>query len=100
MAHREQIHRQVLRALAEVAPDADPKRLQPGVAFRDQIEFDSLDFLNFVLALEKRLEVRIPEADYPRLSTLEGCLDYLDSGRRRDEEPAVGRAPHRGRPRS
>ena len=80
MAHREQIRRHVLRALAEVAPDADVGRLEPRVAFRDQIEIDSLDFLNFVLALEKRLGMRIPEVDYPRLSTLDGCLDHLASG--------------------
>lgn len=88
MAHREQIRRHVLRALAEVAPDADLERLEPRVAFRDQIEIDSLDFLNFVLALEKRLGIRIPEADYPRLSTLEGCLDHLGSGL----APAASRA--------
>jgi len=99
MAHREQIRRHVLRALAEVAPEADPQHLQPGVAFRDQIEFDSLDFLNFVLALEKRLEVRIPEADYPRLSTLDGCLDHLDSDDRRDEGTAGARPARRPRPR-
>jgi acyl carrier protein len=82
VAHRDAIRREILRALAEVVPDADPERLRPGVAFRDQIEIDSLDFLNFVLALEKRLGVRIPEADYPKLSALEGCLAYLGAGKR------------------
>jgi acyl carrier protein len=68
---------QILRILAEVAPDAETGQLRPDVAFRDQIEIDSLDFLNFVLALEKRLRIRIPEADYPKLATLDGCLAYL-----------------------
>jgi acyl carrier protein len=67
----------ILRILAEVAPDADTAGLRPDVAFRDQIEIDSLDFLNFVLALEKRLRIRIPEADYPKLATLDGCVAYL-----------------------
>jgi len=82
MARREQIQRQVRQALAEVAPDADLEGLRPDVAFRDQIELDSLDFLNFVLALEKRLRIHVPEADYPKLSTLDGCTAYLGVARR------------------
>jgi hypothetical protein len=97
MSHREDLRRHVLRALAEVAPDVDLGGLRPGVVFRDQIEIDSLDFLNFVLALEKRLGVRIPEADYPRLSTLDGCLERLDPVRPRDEERAPVRPARRSR---
>ena len=75
----------VLDALAGVAPDIDAAALagqlsMPGgidVNFRDQAELDSVDYLNFVLALERALDVHIPEQDYPRLSCLRGCLDYL-----------------------
>ena len=63
----------VLRRVVPVAPvDLDPE--QP---FRDQFEMDSLDFLNFVLRLEESLGVEIPEIDYPKLASLQGCLDYL-----------------------
>jgi acyl carrier protein len=55
----------------------DPSALDPDLAFRDQFEIDSVDFLNFVIGLEKQLGRRIPEADFPRLSSLKGCLDYL-----------------------
>jgi acyl carrier protein len=72
---------QVLEALAEVAPEADPETLDPARSFRDQLDFDSVDFLNFALALEKRLQVRIPETDYPRLSSLDGCIAYLQDRR-------------------
>jgi acyl carrier protein len=96
VAQREQIRRQVLQALAEVAPDADVEALRAGVAFRDQIELDSLDFLNFVLALEKRLRIHVPEADYPKLSTLDGCLAYLGEPRRGGGERAPrGRSQRR-----
>ncbi|WP_435099501.1 acyl carrier protein [Arhodomonas sp. AD133] len=67
----------ILDALREVAPDIDPQTIQPEVAFRDQAEIDSVDFVNFVLALEDRLGRRIPEYDYPKLSSLNGCLAYL-----------------------
>jgi acyl carrier protein len=67
----------VMDALTRVAPNIDAAALDPDVNFRDQAELDSVDYLNFVLALEQRLGVHIPEQDYPRLSCLRGCLDYL-----------------------
>jgi acyl carrier protein len=71
---------EVLQALQEVAPETDADAIDPEVNFRDQCEIDSVDFLNFVLALERRLGVKIPEMDYPRLSSLDGCTRYLGSG--------------------
>lgn len=67
----------ILDTLTGIAPDVDPGVLDPDVAFRDQFEIDSVDFLNFVIGLEKKLGRRIPETDFPKLSSLKGCLDYL-----------------------
>ncbi|MBA1147541.1 acyl carrier protein [Ectothiorhodospiraceae bacterium WFHF3C12] len=67
----------VTAALEEVAPDVDVSSLDPHRNLRDQVELDSVDFLNFVTALERRLDLRIPEGDYPKLSSLEGCRRYL-----------------------
>jgi acyl carrier protein len=69
----------VLHALGGVAPEADLEQLQPDVGFREQLDIDSMDFLNFVIGLHKELQVDISEKDYPKLSTLQGCLDYLTS---------------------
>lgn len=68
---------QILSALIEVAPDADAAHLDPDQSFRDQFEIDSLDFLNLILSLEKRLGIKIPEGDYPKLSSLNGAVRYL-----------------------
>jgi acyl carrier protein len=76
---REEIKVRVLRILGEIAPEADLTRLKPDVSFRDQLDIDSMDFLNFVIALDEELDVRIPESDYPKLSTLEGCIELLAS---------------------
>jgi acyl carrier protein len=73
----EQLSQLILDTLIAVAPDVEPGALDPDVAFRDQFEIDSVDFLNFVVRLEKQLDRRIPEADFPRLSSLNGCLAYL-----------------------
>jgi len=69
----------VLRALSGVAPEADLEHLRPGVGFREQLDIDSMDFLNFVIGLHKELHVEIAERDYPKLSTLQGCIEYLAS---------------------
>ena len=76
------LREQVLEALAEVAPDLVAHRLEAEISFRDQYDFDSVDFLNFVLSLEKRLGTHIPEQDYPRLSSLNGAVGYLREGNR------------------
>ena len=76
---REEIKAIVLRILGEIAPEADLSRLKPDVSFRDQLDIDSMDFLNFVIALDEELDVRMPESDYPNLSTLAGCIELLAS---------------------
>lgn len=67
----------VVQALKGVAPEIDAASIQPGVAFRDQLDLDSMDFLNFVLALHHRLGIDIPEVDYPKLMTLDDAVAYL-----------------------
>jgi acyl carrier protein len=71
------LRKRVIDTLVEVAPDVDPRDLDPEVSFRDQYEIDSVDFLNFVLQLEESLGVQVPEVDYPKLASLQGCLGYL-----------------------
>jgi acyl carrier protein len=73
----EEITNTVLRVLGEIAPEADLLALKPDVSFRDQLDIDSMDFLNFVIGLHDALRVEIPEADYPKMSTLNGCVEYL-----------------------
>ena len=75
------IRQTVLRLLGEIAPEADLTALKPGVSFRDQLDIDSMDFLNFVIMIHNTFGVEIPEADYPKYGTLNGCVEQL-SGRR------------------
>ena len=73
----EQLRSAVLEALSGVAPELEPESLDPRVELRSQLDLDSMDFLNFVLGLHKALGVDIPEADYRRLATLDGCVADL-----------------------
>ena len=67
----------VIEVLTEVAPNVEAATIDPRVNFRDQFDFDSMDFLTFGLGLEQRLGIKIPETDYPKLSSLSGCVAYL-----------------------
>jgi len=73
----DELRKQVLSALSSVAPEADPDQLESDVSLRDQLDIDSMDFLNFLIALHNSLKVEIPERDYPQLLTLDGCVNYL-----------------------
>lgn len=71
----------VLRILGGIAPEADLGALKPDISFRDQLDIDSMDFLNFVIALHEELKVDIPESDYPKVASLNGCVAYLTAAR-------------------
>lgn len=72
------IRETVLRLLMDIAPETDPAQLKPAVSFRDQLDIDSVDLLNFLTALHTELGVEIPERDYDKLATLNACVDYLE----------------------
>jgi acyl carrier protein len=71
------LRRLVLDALAGVAPELDEASLAPNKSFRDQLDIDSMDFLNYVIALHDALKVDIAETDYPRLMSIDGAVSYL-----------------------
>jgi acyl carrier protein len=77
MMNEEQIRNMALEVLGKIAPNADLAHLDPKERLRDQFDFDSVDFMNFAVALQKRLTIVISEADYPQLATLNGCVAYL-----------------------
>jgi len=68
-----------VRLLTNIAPEADPAQLKPDVSLRDQLDIDSVDLLNFLIALHKEFGVEIPERDYAKLMTLNSCVSYLEA---------------------
>jgi acyl carrier protein len=67
----------VLDTLRRIAPEISPDTLQSAKALRDQVDLDSMDWLNFLVALHEKLGIDIPEADYAKLATLDDLLAYL-----------------------
>ena len=74
-----EIRQVVQQALSNVAPEVDVNAIDPAKDIRDQIDIDSVDFLNFVIGLHKQLGVEIPDSDVSKLVTLDGCVGYLMS---------------------
>ncbi len=77
MITEDQIKKVALELIGKIAPEADLANLDPADRFRNQFDFDSVDFMNFAVALQSSLQVEISEADFPRLATLNGCIAYL-----------------------
>lgn len=76
---RSEIEQIVRKSLADVAPDVDAAAIDPERSFRDQLDFDSMDYLALMMDLDAKLGIHISEVDYPKLSSLSGCVQYLES---------------------
>lgn len=74
---KEEIQKEILDIVSEIAPDEDVSDVDPAVRLRDQLDLDSMDFLDIVMELRKRHGIEVPEADYMRLETLDSCAEYL-----------------------
>ena len=74
---REEIDGVVRSILGGIAPEADLAAVRPDADLREELDIDSMDFLRFVVQLHERLAVDVPEAHYPRIRTLAGCVAYL-----------------------
>ena len=67
----------VLDIIADIAPDEDVTGIDDKKSLREQLDLDSMDFLDIVMELRKRHKVEVPQEDYPKLATLESCVAYL-----------------------
>ncbi len=75
--NREEIQKQILLALKTIAPEVDINDLGMDEDLREQVDLDSMDYLNFLTKIAGSLEIQIPESDYPQLQSLESMLEYL-----------------------
>ena len=73
----EEIRTAIIEILEDIAPDEDLSNLNDDQAFRDQLELDSMDFLDFVMELRKRYRVQVPEEDYVNLNSMTSTVTYL-----------------------
>ena len=67
----------ILEIISEVVEDVDCSNIDPDISLREQLGLDSVDFLDFVMALQRRYGIEVPEEDYRELTTLNSCMSYL-----------------------
>ncbi len=73
----EEIKKIVLDIVADIAPDEDLSNVKPEIRLREQLNLDSMDFLDIVMELRKKHGIEVPEIDYPQLASLDSCAAYL-----------------------
>ena len=72
-----QVREVVMDIIADIALDEDVTQIKDDLALRDQLDLDSMDFLDIVMELKKRHKIEVPQEDYPKLATMESCVNYL-----------------------
>lgn len=71
------LRQKIIEIIAEIAVDEDLSNLDDNIRLRDQLDLDSMDFLDIVMELKKRYKIEVPQEDYPQLATLKSCIEYL-----------------------
>ena len=75
---RDEIKDLILEIIEDIDEDAEFDGLDADAPLRDQLDLDSMDFLDIVMELRKRYKLQIPEEEYPQLATLTSCVNYLE----------------------
>ena len=75
---RDEIKDVILEIIEDIDEEADLASLDANAPLRDQLDLDSMDFLDIVMELRKRYKLQIPEEEYPQLATLASCVNYLE----------------------
>jgi acyl carrier protein len=73
----EEVKKIVVDIIADVAMDEDVSGIDETQSLRDQLDLDSMDFLDIVMELKKQHQINVPQEDYPKLATLQSCVEYL-----------------------
>ncbi|WP_035235941.1 acyl carrier protein [Desulfobacter vibrioformis] len=76
---KEEIRNLLIEIFKEIAPDEDFSGLDDAVSIKDQINFDSMDFLDIIMSLRRECAIKIPEEDYPNFVTVESSVQYIES---------------------
>jgi acyl carrier protein len=71
------LRKKIIDIIADIAVDEDLSNLDDNIKLKEQLDLDSMDFLDIVMELKKRYKIEVPSEDYPNLATLKSCIEYL-----------------------
>jgi acyl carrier protein len=72
-----QVREKVLAIISDIALDDDVTTIKDEIALREQLDLDSMDFLDIVMELKKRHKIEVPQEDYSQLNSMQSCVNYL-----------------------
>jgi acyl carrier protein len=75
--NKEEIEKIIFSSLKQIAPDTEPSKLSPDENIRETLGIDSFDFLQFIVSLDEKLKIEIPEHDYGKITSLNSLMSYL-----------------------
>jgi acyl carrier protein len=75
--NEDEIKQIVFQLLKRIAPDTEPSELKPEQNIRETLNIDSFDSLQFIVALNEKLAIKIPEEDYGKIPTLQKLVSYI-----------------------
>ena len=75
--NRDEVRQAIVNILKDIAPDEDVSSIEDDAVLREQIDLDSMDFLDIVMELRKRFDIEVPESDYQELASMASCIQYL-----------------------
>ena len=76
--NRDEIKNAIIEIIEDILPDEDFTSLDGSKLLRDQLDLDSMDFLDIVMELRKQYKVEVPESEYKELESLDSCVNYLE----------------------
>lgn len=71
------LRQKIIDIIADIAVDEDLSNIDDNIKLREQLDLDSMDFLDIVMELKKRYKIEVPTEDYPNLATMKSCIEYL-----------------------
>ena len=75
---RDEVRQAIIDILGDIAPDEDVSSIKDDVTLREQMDLDSMDFLDIVMEIRKRFNIEVPENDYEKLVSMSSCIQYLE----------------------
>lgn len=75
--NEQEIKKTIFQLLKQIAPDTEPETLQPDENIRATLDIDSFDTLQFLVSLNEKMKIEIPEEDYGKIATLKTLVDYI-----------------------
>ena len=75
---KEEVSQAIIDIINDILPEGDCSAVNPDEKLRDQLDLDSMDFLDIVMELRKQYGIEVPEDDYSKLATLSSCIEYLE----------------------